>query len=848
MRVKLKSREEEAYKRQETLFRLSVKDKMVHFLWKVSLIFLSCLCGHLHGQFLRDFEKEWPFDPIFNRHESSFHSSMDFPFDSPAPRNPISSSSHEFPPREENFGRSNRPRSQRIPAAVLPLGQDVRVVHDPRAFRIGSATSASSSSSVSVSSSVSQSRPSYLREYAFLGSTSPSIDHLVERDSLSSIAAPDPLPPKDVIDRNQPAINVNAADINTPDPRFINRNFRLQQRPPQRFSPAVPPSLPSSSSSFPPNHDHHHLLEVDSPPATNHHERQASTSPPSVEVNQYLSNARRYSNSRNPDSVDRDQTRREQSHDRRLLQKQQEEARLREEWSRIEEKRLEEERIMADKNEAERRRIEAEENERRDGLLRNHERALEAAQKAKEEATRIREGEPRVRVQNGRRPLPHGGQAQPLDHASDFVLEKSRNRHFESGRTHSREPPVVEQPVPHQHQPDPSQPVHEIHEEEHHDRHPTTHMASPSFKVTTRKQTPSTTTSTTTTTTEAPQVSTSSSSSRLPRPAGRPGGRRFIGRHKITNPNDRPPLYKPTPPSTTTTKKVNDEEYEDEYEEYEDTTTTTQKPKRKRKRTTTPPSTTTTTLSPGYRERSDGRVIDFKADPNFPFELKGVDLTDYPFYVKIPDNVTFDCKGRHDGYYASVDLHCQIYHHCAVGNRYDFLCPNYTLFDQTTFTCRFINTVNCGQSAKHFNRNFDLYVESTTPDPHESRRVNENSRNNSGRRKKKNNNNANNNNSPSRDSSNSRSSSDSKPRNFFNNRRNSDDQSHNGRTDANSNQNNDNKQNNNNNNENNGSSNESSSRSNGRDDKNGNNNNNHDNFNDDGDETGPPGDEEEESK
>jgi len=56
-------------------------------------------------------------------------------------------------------------------------------------------------------------------------------------------------------------------------------------------------------------------------------------------------------------------------------------------------------------------------------------------------------------------------------------------------------------------------------------------------------------------------------------------------------------------------------------------------------------------------------------------------------------------------------MHPQIYHHCAIGQRYDFLCPNYTLFDQTTFTCRFINTVDCSGSAKHFDRNNALYVE-----------------------------------------------------------------------------------------------------------------------------------------
>lgn len=55
----------------------------------------------------------------------------------------------------------------------------------------------------------------------------------------------------------------------------------------------------------------------------------------------------------------------------------------------------------------------------------------------------------------------------------------------------------------------------------------------------------------------------------------------------------------------------------------------------------------------------------------------------------------------------------QVYHHCAIGHRYDFLCPNYTLFDQTTFTCRFVNTVDCLKSENHFNRNDDLYVETT---------------------------------------------------------------------------------------------------------------------------------------
>lgn len=166
-------------------------------------------------------------------------------------------------------------------------------------------------------------------------------------------------------------------------------------------------------------------------------------------------------------------------------------------------------------------------------------------------------------------------------------------------------------------------------------------------------------------------------------------------------------------------------EYDDYYDDYDyrlttttTTTTTTESPKRRRgqrrrfRRPTEPPTTTTTTtLSPNYKPRLDGRVIDYQADPNFPYELKGADLTEYPFFISIPES-DFNCKGRHDGYYANIDLKCQVYHHCAVGHqRYDFLCPNFTLFDQTTFTCRFINTVDCLTSETHYKRNDELYVE-----------------------------------------------------------------------------------------------------------------------------------------
>lgn len=52
--------------------------------------------------------------------------------------------------------------------------------------------------------------------------------------------------------------------------------------------------------------------------------------------------------------------------------------------------------------------------------------------------------------------------------------------------------------------------------------------------------------------------------------------------------------------------------------------------------------------------------IDYIYDPNLPRELNGYNLTDYPFYNSIPDEITFKCDGLHDGFYASVPHKCQV--------------------------------------------------------------------------------------------------------------------------------------------------------------------------------------------
>ncbi|XP_050548621.1 uncharacterized protein LOC126910260 [Daktulosphaira vitifoliae] len=108
--------------------------------------------------------------------------------------------------------------------------------------------------------------------------------------------------------------------------------------------------------------------------------------------------------------------------------------------------------------------------------------------------------------------------------------------------------------------------------------------------------------------------------------------------------------------------------------------------------------------------------IDYVHDPNLPRELNGYNLTDYPFLNSVPEEIDFKCDGLHDGFYASVPHKCQLYHHCLFGTRYDFLCANYTAFDQKTFICHFVSQVDCNNSAKYFNRNEALYkaAETTT--------------------------------------------------------------------------------------------------------------------------------------
>ncbi|XP_073840349.1 uncharacterized protein isoform X2 [Musca autumnalis] len=108
--------------------------------------------------------------------------------------------------------------------------------------------------------------------------------------------------------------------------------------------------------------------------------------------------------------------------------------------------------------------------------------------------------------------------------------------------------------------------------------------------------------------------------------------------------------------------------------------------------------------------------IDYIWDPNLPRELRGYNLSSYPFLSTTPpdDEIHFKCDGLHDGFYASIEYKCQLYHHCVYGIRHDFLCANFTAFDQKTFICHFASDVDCEGSTKYWNRNDDLYMATTT--------------------------------------------------------------------------------------------------------------------------------------
>nr|CAD7257182.1 unnamed protein product [Timema shepardi] len=73
---------------------------------------------------------------------------------------------------------------------------------------------------------------------------------------------------------------------------------------------------------------------------------------------------------------------------------------------------------------------------------------------------------------------------------------------------------------------------------------------------------------------------------------------------------------------------------------------------------------------------------------------------EYPTYHEVPQGLTFTCSQRQAGYYADPEAGCQ---------KYSFLCPNGTLFNQAVRVCDWWFNVDCKTSADLYINNNDLY-------------------------------------------------------------------------------------------------------------------------------------------
>ena len=79
--------------------------------------------------------------------------------------------------------------------------------------------------------------------------------------------------------------------------------------------------------------------------------------------------------------------------------------------------------------------------------------------------------------------------------------------------------------------------------------------------------------------------------------------------------------------------------------------------------------------------------------------LPGVPGEDYPVLERLP--VTqFSCRGRvFGGLYADPGARCQLFHVCGRrGQKFSFLCPAGTIFNQNFLTCDFWYNFDCSQA------------------------------------------------------------------------------------------------------------------------------------------------------
>ncbi|XP_064104902.1 U-scoloptoxin(01)-Er1a-like [Macrobrachium nipponense] len=92
-------------------------------------------------------------------------------------------------------------------------------------------------------------------------------------------------------------------------------------------------------------------------------------------------------------------------------------------------------------------------------------------------------------------------------------------------------------------------------------------------------------------------------------------------------------------------------------------------------------------------------------------QVVGTAGVDYPTYSEVPPGLSFACTDKIPGYYADPEAQCQVWHWCVPGGqKYSFLCPNQTLFNQVHRVCDWWYNVDCSASPDKYNINEDLYI------------------------------------------------------------------------------------------------------------------------------------------
>ena len=92
--------------------------------------------------------------------------------------------------------------------------------------------------------------------------------------------------------------------------------------------------------------------------------------------------------------------------------------------------------------------------------------------------------------------------------------------------------------------------------------------------------------------------------------------------------------------------------------------------------------------------------------------IPGIPGQDYPLYGEIPQT-DFSCQGRvFGGFYADPASQCQVFHVCGrTGEKYSFLCPNGTLFNQNYLTCDFWYNSDCSEAERFYSVNERIKAE-----------------------------------------------------------------------------------------------------------------------------------------